>query len=106
MNRRSFFTKLGLAAASLAILPAATTYARNWKPQPTGIWTPNPAWETAEYEVQILMGEPVFDFAFLNRNWETITSANFGGPLLKDQAPMRFTDRGGIFTPVSPFITT
>lgn len=30
MNRRSFFTKLGLAATSLAVLPAATTYARKW----------------------------------------------------------------------------
>lgn len=30
MNRRNFFTKLGLASASIAILPSATTYARKW----------------------------------------------------------------------------
>lgn len=76
MNRRSFFTKLGLSAASLAVLPAATTYARKWvKTQhglltPTGIkcrsylvdtpaydnifledFTINPAWEAARYEI-------------------------------------------------------
>lgn len=49
MNRRSFFTKLGLAAASLAILPAATTYARNWKATPSGLIV-NPAWVDAPYE--------------------------------------------------------
>ncbi len=60
MNRRSFFTKLGLAAASFAVLPAATTYARHWvKSGP--ILTPtclrwkevflNPLWEQAEYEL-------------------------------------------------------
>ncbi len=37
MNRRSFFTKLGLAAASMAILPAATTYARHWVKPANGI---------------------------------------------------------------------
>lgn len=30
MNRRAFFTKLGLAAATVAVLPSATTYARRW----------------------------------------------------------------------------
>lgn len=71
MNRRSFFTKLGLAAASLAILPAATTYARNWKATPAGVLV-NPAWVNAEYEVAILMGEPVYDYAFLNPDFLTV----------------------------------
>ena len=49
MNRRSFFTKLGLAAASVAILPAATTYARTWVKKE--IWIPNPEWLNANYEI-------------------------------------------------------
>ncbi len=57
MNRRSFFTKLGLAAASVAILPAATTYARSWvAPEITGraIWTPDPRWTNAPYEMSYI----------------------------------------------------
>ncbi len=68
MNRRSFFTKLGLAAVSLAILPAATTYARNWK-KAQDLWVPNPAWVDAPYEVTWVAGvdmqAPLFDEAFL-----------------------------------------
>jgi len=64
MNRRSFFTKLGLAAASIAVLPAATTYARHWVKPAEGLlfqktndiltslnFAPNPVWETAPYEL-------------------------------------------------------
>jgi hypothetical protein len=56
MNRRSFFTKLGLAAASFAILPSATTYARHWVAPTTQrvLWVPNPAWVNAPYEVAYL----------------------------------------------------
>lgn len=53
MNRRSFFTKLALAAAAFTVLPSATTYARKWtKPSVEAVlWIPNPAWETAEWEL-------------------------------------------------------
>ena len=58
MNRRSFFTKLGLAAASFAILPAATTYARKWV-APTAqcaMWVVNPEWVNAPYEMEFVQG--------------------------------------------------
>lgn len=53
MNRRSFFTKLGLVAASFAILPSAATYARNWKPASATSFmlVPNPDWEAAGFEM-------------------------------------------------------
>jgi len=53
MNRRSFFTKLGLAAASMSILPAATTYARHWvKPSTSAVlFVPNPEWDLAVYNI-------------------------------------------------------
>lgn len=56
MNRRSFFTKLGLAAASLAILPAATTYDRKWVAPTiqTPLFVPNTAWINAEFEMSFL----------------------------------------------------
>jgi hypothetical protein len=34
MNRRSFFSRLGVVVGAFAILPSATTYARVWKPTP------------------------------------------------------------------------
>jgi len=58
MNRRSFFTKLGIAAATISILPSATTYARQWV-APTAVislWVPNPAWDTAPYEKSTYVG--------------------------------------------------
>jgi hypothetical protein len=39
MNRRGFFSRLGLVTAGFAILPSATTYERIWKPA-TGVLTP------------------------------------------------------------------
>jgi hypothetical protein len=39
MNRRGFFSRLGLVTAGFAILPSATTYERIWKPV-TGVLTP------------------------------------------------------------------
>ncbi len=67
MNRRSFFTKLGLAAASFAVLPAATTYARKWVKPAEGLlfqktndiltslnFVPNPLWETAPYQLSFV----------------------------------------------------
>jgi len=64
MNRRSFFTKLGLAAASFAILPSAATYARKWV-APTAqcaMWVPNPAWETAPFEMSYLHAISTFNY--------------------------------------------
>jgi len=60
MNRRSFFTKLGLAAATVAILPSATSYARNWvaPSQALGrvLWMPNPEYVNAPYEIAMVQG--------------------------------------------------
>lgn len=70
MNRRSFFTKLGLAAATLAVLPGATTYARKWVAGRSGLlmptdlkwttsvkgWVVNPAWVDAPFEMVYLRG--------------------------------------------------
>jgi hypothetical protein len=55
MNRRGFFSKLGLATAAFAILPSATTYERIWKPK---TWILNPEYENARY--QILFNERDF----------------------------------------------
>lgn len=90
MNRRSFFTKLGLAAATLAILPTATTYARKWVAPTVArkMWIPNPAWESAPFEM-----------AFL-----------FDGNCLRYEQPdftlpiVRFTKERGELVPVRRFI--
>jgi len=51
-SRRGFLRNLALAAASLAILPSAATYARKWIPTPEkNLFVPNPAWQTANYEL-------------------------------------------------------
>ena len=44
MNRRSFFAKLALGAATFTILPPATTYGRIWKARREV----NPNWVKAE----------------------------------------------------------
>lgn len=55
MNRRSFFSTLGLASASFAILPSATMYERRWVSQGTllvpGEWyvTPIPQEHVFQY---------------------------------------------------------
>lgn len=41
MNRRSFLKSLGTVATGFAILPAATTYKRIWKPNQSGLFLPN-----------------------------------------------------------------
>ena len=54
MTRRGFLSQILKAGVAAAVLPAATTYARSkWiKPSVTSnLWIPNPAYETAEYEV-------------------------------------------------------
>lgn len=69
MNRRGFFSTLAKAVAGFAILPAATTYARNWIPT-GGMWVPsdhmgeydwdrvlNPEWENADYEIEWAFAE-------------------------------------------------
>lgn len=57
MNRRSFFTKLAVAAAGFAILPPATTYDRIWKPAPRS-WIINPEWEKAPYALSFVAHTP------------------------------------------------
>jgi hypothetical protein len=54
MNRRGFFTKLGMAAATVAILPSATTYARQWVAPTVNrhLWVPNPEWVAADYQIE------------------------------------------------------
>lgn len=52
MNRRNFFRRLGILTTAFTVLPAATTYARTWKPvRVRGMWVLNPAYESAEYEI-------------------------------------------------------
>lgn len=52
MNRRNFFGTLAKSAAGFAILPAATTYLRTWKPAPQcrfiGTATVRFGWDPAE----------------------------------------------------------
>ncbi len=40
MNRRSFISSMLKAAVACAVLPAATTYARAWKPLASGVVVP------------------------------------------------------------------
>lgn len=41
MNRRSFFGTLAKAAAGFYVLPAATSYARRWRPTAAGVLVPD-----------------------------------------------------------------
>lgn len=75
MNRRSFFTKLAVAAAGFAILPPATTYDRIWRvPFKNRKWIPNPEFETAEYEIR-LMGRP--DMALIESGYVSARASAF-----------------------------
>lgn len=75
MNRRGFLRSLGAIAAGFSILPAATTYARNWKPVESGLLMPEDflpvnmilkenlkclkkARKIAMIRIQIIYGEP------------------------------------------------
>ena len=93
MNRRSFFTKLGLAAATLAILPSATTYARNWVAPSAAlgrvIWMPNPEWVNAPYEIAFVEGSHIVIDASKS-------------PVL--QIPYRYVREMNNFRQVDPFI--
>lgn len=59
MKRLDFFKSLALSTAGFAILPAATTYGRIWKPTQTIIQSPeyiiNPEWVNAPFELYILI---------------------------------------------------
>lgn len=56
MNRRNFLKNLAAAAASFAILPAATTYHRaKWVKNRSEVWIVNPEWVEARYEVAYYM---------------------------------------------------
>lgn len=50
MKRRDFFRRLGILTTAFTVLPAATTYARTWKPIQS-LWVPNPEYVNAPYEV-------------------------------------------------------
>jgi hypothetical protein len=63
MNRRNFLKGLAAAAASFSILPAATTYKRSrwtkvaWvKREESGVYTINPEWVIAPYEMEFFEG--------------------------------------------------
>jgi hypothetical protein len=51
MKRRDFFRRLGVLTAGFSILPAATTYARSWKPRSR--WTVVPKWKLGSPELRI-----------------------------------------------------
>jgi hypothetical protein len=93
MNRRGFFKTLAAAAAGFAILPAATTYARNWVAPSAGLgrklWVPNPEWVTAQYEVFFIDQRPVFDERILD-----------GEPR---EPVIRYRMANGVFEPVYPW---
>lgn len=90
-TRRTFFKQLAGAAASFAILPAATTYERIWRPkliEPQ--WRINPAWVNAKYEMLWgcgdsylihYVGEPIPD---VPSRWKQLSK------------PVRFTSSGEI----------
>lgn len=88
MNRRGFFGSLARGVAAIAILPAATTYARSrWQSVALGkrvSWRVNPEWINAPYEM---------DFALKPDSFLPCC-----GP---DGFPMRFVlDSNGLFVPV------
>lgn len=60
-NRRNFFGTIGTLVAGFTILPAATTYNRVWnfKRSSSGLWTINPEYDTAPYEVAFLFAKAV-----------------------------------------------
>ena len=51
INRRNFLSGIIRAGIAAAVLPAATTYARRWVANYSGILIPNPEWINAEYEM-------------------------------------------------------
>lgn len=54
--RRTFFKQLAGLTAGFAILPAATTYERIWRPKTIEpVWVINPEWVNATYEIGYIM---------------------------------------------------
>ena len=78
MNRRAFFSAAAKAAFGFAILPSAVTYARQWKPLPSGIvaprWIPMPPemWDTGLFR-PVAVDTPAF---LIDWRWETHKQLN------------------------------
>lgn len=92
MNRRNFISGVLAAAAGFAILPAATTYGRIWKPAKE-LWIPNPEWETAEYELAIIPNGNYF--VWLNRANQTYQT--FLHPIVELTDPVRYKNEHGVW---------
>lgn len=88
MNRRGFLRSVGLAAASFAILPGASTYVRSWKPTKAGLYLPNPDWINAEYEL-VWMSQPMYAHLPDSRILPILH--------LREPIPVRFVKRGELF---------
>jgi len=54
MNRRGFLKSLGTLAAGFAILPAATTCKRIWKPSQSGLFLPNSNYELLNADMVLM----------------------------------------------------
>jgi hypothetical protein len=106
MNRRSFFTKLGLAAASVAILPSAATYVRKWvKPNPSmgrQLWVVNTEWISAPYQLDFVWHSGAISvFKADTREIVGCLSTSRGGEM---GIATRFVNDGQKFVRVDPFI--
>lgn len=55
MNRRGFLSTMLKVAVACAVLPAATTYARTWKPLPSGIVIPEYAGALGALNTQLTL---------------------------------------------------
>lgn len=75
MNRRDFFKKLALAGAGFAILPAATTYERQWVPVRAVAAGMYPKIWRCEFSYWINDGEPIYDKLILESPEIHFTSA-------------------------------
>lgn len=70
MNRRGFLSTMLKAAVACAVLPAATTYARTWKPLPSGIVIPEYPGALGVLNTQLTLQ---WDFGFLGNQLEIVS---------------------------------
>ncbi len=100
MNRRSFFTNIAKAAVGFAILPTATTYARNWKPVrlDSGIYTLNPEWVTASHEISFIWHPSAVNLFSINPS-----AINFTSPAPAPQIRYNL-NKSGVFERVQHLI--
>ena len=77
-TRRNFLSNLAKAVAAFGILPAATTYVRQWK-QTNNLWIPNPEWNNAQFEVvYCIKGNEIIP-ALFDANSMTVVRYNKNG---------------------------